>query len=161
MVTEGTPRVRTLRDEGRTWREFAALEARRQRGARVPRDAEFASGPPVIATIESRLIAHQGNWVTRWGAHCRLNYGTEERPQLCAGYELVDPADPRFMCFSCWNRAARGAWRRVQFPEERERIERLIMARPDPRSRAFLEGETLFDLVVQNGRLGAWTEAIE
>lgn len=132
---EGVLTIRDLHGMGAT--EFARMVASRSRRP-LPGVDDFA-GPPVAATVESFRV--QGVfWRSRWGAHCRLVYGAGASAIECGGYEDVDLADPRFMCFSCWNEAAGGVWRRVVFPPEAERveIEALLLQREDPRSRAFL-----------------------
>lgn len=92
----------------------------------------------------------------------------------CNGAEDVDPTEPIFYCFSCGNYKNQGYPRPVEFPEDREKIEKLILQRPVKEgvganeleravsaqptvrtpngilSRSWLPGETVADLKEQN-----------
>lgn len=144
------------------------IQRRRGGGFRLPALDEFA-GPPAIAVIEVFDYLRPGNYRTRWGAHCWLDYDGVP----CSGFEDVDPDDPRFYCLSCYNEAIGGAWRRLEVPgpDEREKIERVLLARPNVQQRAFIpagavamlretdlltaaflgtDGDTLEELLAQN-----------
>lgn len=85
-------------------------EKLRAKGVRVDvKLNEKPRGGAVLAYI------HQGQWI----AACE-----------CEGHEFVDPADPVFFCWGCVNRANDGYLRPVQFPENWEEIEALILERP-------------------------------
>jgi len=68
------------------------------------------SGEPVKARI----------WQGQWIADC----------EHCRGAAFVDPDEPVFFCFGCGNRVNNGRLRPVEFPAEREEIERLVLERP-------------------------------
>ena len=92
----------------------------------------------------------------------------------CNGAEAVDPSEPIFYCFSCGNYKQNGRPRKVEFPKDREEIEKLVLARPikigmgthniervtlakptiwtkfGPLSRSWVPGETVADLKKQN-----------
>lgn len=67
--------------------------------------------------------------------------------------EYVWLATPLMFCVRCGNAAIGSRWRRVALPDDRAEIERLLLARPDPESRAWHPGETLADLRLQNAVL--------
>lgn len=118
-------------------RELAAMHhaARQRRGLRSSRPVETTSGHrPLPACI------NHGRWLVAcpW----------------CAGAELVDPADPVFYCLSCQNEQAGNQLVIVAFPEQREALERLLLRRPDPKTRNWLEGETVDDLLRENAAHG-------
>lgn len=71
----------------------------------------------------------------RWIARC----------PVCGGAEYVDPDEQIFYCFDCGNRETGGDARPVKFPEERERIEKLVMTRPvhKMKGRTMIEREML------------------
>lgn len=69
---------------------------------------------PVGTPIRARI------WQGQWIADC----------EHCNNAMFVDPDEPIFFCFGCLNRKNGGTCRPVVFPEQREEIERLILARP-------------------------------
>lgn len=109
----------------------------------LPRELDRVA-PPAQAAIQTIEHLRRGHYVTRWIVLC---------PD-CAGAEDGDPADPRFFCMSCFNSGCGGRWRRAIYPEDRAAIEALVLARSEPRARAYLPGETLDDIRAQNLRLG-------
>lgn len=72
-------------------------------------DIDKPSGTPVYARIE------QGAWI----ADCE-----------CGGAQFVDADEPVYFCFGCGNRANKFRVRPVIFPDQRQAIEALILARP-------------------------------
>lgn len=72
-------------------------------------DMDKPSGTPVYARIE------QGAWI----ADCE-----------CGGAQFVDADEPVYYCFGCGNRGNAFRVRPVIFPEQRQAIEALILARP-------------------------------
>ena len=72
-------------------------------------DIDKPSGTPVYARIE------QGAWI----ADCE-----------CGGAQFVDADEPVYYCFGCGNRGNKFRVRPVIFPEQRQAIEALILARP-------------------------------
>ena len=78
-------------------------------------DTPFVGGAPVGKPVMAEV--NHGQWM----AFCE-----------CGGAEAVDTDEPIFYCFNCGNRATKGRPRPVAFPpqQEREEIERLLLARP-------------------------------
>ncbi len=101
---EGVPDVRS---------RIVKLGQTMQRNKQIPIKIHLdkMSQRPVYARIEL------GQWI----ADCE-----------CGGCEFVDADEPIFFCFSCANRDDAQALRPVVFPlpEDREKIEALILARP-------------------------------
>lgn len=79
------------------------------------------------------------NW-SRWVARCGL----------CPGAEQLQPCTPHFKCVEC------GTVTEVIWPTEDMvvGVERLLMMRPDPSTRNWHPGETLHDLMWENGEHG-------
>lgn len=77
----------------------------------------------------------------RWIANC---------PDCDMSAEYVWLATPLMFCMSCCNRALGGRWRRVEVPSDRAEIERLLLARTDPRTRSWTPDETVDDLLAEN-----------
>ena len=75
----------------------------------------------------------------RWLADCE-----------CGGAEYVDLEMPILCCCSCWNRADGARWRRIVLPEDRDRIEALLLARPQVQNRNWRPDETAEDLEAEN-----------
>lgn len=127
----------------------------------------------ISVPIDERVSKHSVNariWQGQWIADCE-----------CGGASFVDYDEPVFFCFGCGNRADGGRFREVIFPENREQIEALILARPvddlaglDDKDRAglakpviYVEGkgglarnwnpdETVEDLESQNSVIELW-----
>jgi hypothetical protein len=70
----------------------------------------------------------------------------------CPGAEMAR-ADG-FFCCDCRNTDAEGDTLTVQFPAEREEIERLLLVRPVMADRNWRPGESLENLVTENEGLG-------
>ena len=68
----------------------------------------------------------------RWIADCE-----------CAGAEAVDPDDPRFFCFSCYNAVVGGMMREAIFPDDLDEIEEILTARDDPLTRGYTPAEAI------------------
>lgn len=140
--------IRTLRTApGRpplTVEDQVRLVQRRSLGTFALPTAVDAAAPPAQAAIQTVEHLRRGHYITRWIVFC---------PD-CAGAEDGDPADARFFCMSCFNSGCGGRWRRVAYPDDREVIEALVLARSEPGTRAYLPGETLADIRAQNLRLG-------
>jgi hypothetical protein len=64
--------------------------------------------------------------------------------------EYVWMSTPLLFCTACANRAIGSYWRPVALPAERDAIERLLLARPDPLTRAWAPGETLEQMTAEN-----------
>ncbi len=80
----------------------------------------------------------------RWIAKC----------PYCPGAELVDPADPRFYCLSCYNEQAGGQYIKVKFPAGRGKIEAELLKRPNAENMNWLPSETLKSLQGENKERG-------
>lgn len=102
---------------------------------------ELPPFPPVLATPDA-VIGVVAAYVSegRWVADC---------PAKCGGALLVTPSDPWYLCVDCG-----AGWTRVVFPGARIAIEALLMKRSliagVPKSRNWLVGETVADLVAEN-----------
>lgn len=99
-------------------------------------DGKQVSGLPVQAFIDFGC----------WAAQC----------EACGGNLYVDPDEPVFFCLRCGNRNSAAA-RPVIFPDDKETIEDLLLARPivdDPRARNNVEkaklGRPRIDGLVRN-----------
>jgi hypothetical protein len=68
---------------------------------------------------------------------------------FCRGAEPADPNDPRFFCLSCGNVKALGEWLQVRWPLAKEKIEAVLLARPEEHQN-WKEGETVDDLQAEN-----------
>ena len=66
----------------------------------------------------------------------------------CQGAEDVDRSDPVFMCCHCFNRDNDNKWYRVEFPEDRERIEELLLKRPA--ANRWWSGEAVEEVEAEN-----------
>lgn len=103
----------------------------------------------LIATV----MAAQGYWV----AHCPAPYcyGAEHYGARRGGMgvELGGLFDDLFSCKECRGNFP-AAW-----PVDRVEIERLLMDRPDPFTRNWLPGESIYDLTSQNIAHGVYPPA--
>lgn len=70
----------------------------------------------------------------------------------CGGVEFLDFDDPIFMCCTCWNEAKSHRWRRVVVPRPlvRAMIERILLKRPQERTRSWYPTESLRELAAEN-----------
>jgi hypothetical protein len=91
---------------------------------------------PAVARIEANAYPNRftPKGQPRWMADC---------PRPCGGAEVVSPDSP-FLCGSC------GATCAVVWPAERDDIEAVLAARPDPMTRNWSPGETVRDLIAEN-----------
>lgn len=92
---------------------------------------------PEVPAVQARA-----NW-SRWIVNC----------PLCPSALTVHPGTERFDCPDCGIRTA------IVWPSEEmvAGIERLLSMRPDPSTRNWEPGETLIDLMVENGANGVFT----
>lgn len=74
----------------------------------------------------------------------------------CQDAIVAEPGEP-FYCLNCQNEKNGGKARPVQFPDEREAIEQILLARFDPKTRNW-STETLDTLRAENSEHG---EAVE
>jgi ribosomal protein L37AE/L43A len=113
-------------------------------GAPAPTRFVLANGFDLPADIEriaddapaAVVVVNKGRWIAR----C----------PFCRGAELAARLDERFLCGSCRNKAAGGRWIRAVLPANAERIEEVLMARPDIENRNWETYETVEDLVAEN-----------
>lgn len=75
----------------------------------------------------------------RWIVHC----------VFCSGAELADPEDHRFYCLSCYNKDVGNMWIPVQWPEDAEEIEDILLLRPE-KNRNWSSIETAGELRTEN-----------
>lgn len=77
----------------------------------------------------------------RWIADCE-----------CGGAEVVDAVSRLFMCASCFNVAHGHRWRLVEIPNERTLtvLERVLLERPDRRTRNWRPSESVAELIAEN-----------
>jgi len=87
-------------------------DIKRRRGILIP--VFDLNNPPVGRPVLARI------WQGQWIADC----------DECNNAMFVDPDEPIFYCVGCTNRRNSHKPRPVTFPEQREEIERLILARP-------------------------------
>ncbi len=83
----------------------------------------------------------------------QVNHGRWIAMCECNGAEEVDWRDPTFYCLSCGNMDYGGLLRPVEFPENREAIEVLLLKRP-MENRNWLPHEMLSDLIAENEEHG-------
>lgn len=85
------------------------------------------------------MVEAYANW-SRWVARCGL----------CPSAEQLQPCTPYFECVEC------GTVTEVIWPSEEmvAGVERLLMMRPDPSTRNWVPGETLHNLMWENGEHG-------
>lgn len=72
----------------------------------------------------------------------------------CGGVEFLDWEDPIFMCCTCWNFLRDRNWRKVRLPGPRVRalIERILLKRPESKTRSWYPRERLRELMEENRR---------
>lgn len=95
-----------------------------------------AVGDSLVHPCIRTTFAVGAGWRARWLVCC---------PD-CPGAEDASHEDPRFFCLSCYNGSVGGAIRPVLFPDDREEIERVVLARPARQVSTYEPGETLDDL---------------
>jgi hypothetical protein len=123
--------------------ELVAQVARR--GVLIPPTADVdRAAAPALAHVNP---LPDGS--VRWIAEC-----PDCRAQGRTSAEYVWLATPLLFCTRCGNRDVGGRWRPVAVPVERAEIERLLLARPDPETRAWVPGETVAALAAENAALG-------
>ena len=132
--------ARALGKPNAGWADFIGTTFKRalrayDGGDYLPRHAiERAFSGKVKGTPVQALVVHN-----RWIANCE-----------CMGAEAVDPDQPVFYCFSCFNQANKGYPRPVSFPAEIADIEEILTQRVDPFTKNWIPSETLNDLEAQN-----------
>lgn len=134
MILDGRAKFGCTVDEFYRRQDIAKMLARRGLLVPPPPTDIATDAPPAVARIEP----YQG--VARWIAPC---------PD-CKGSEYVWLAQPRFLCAACANTSIDGRWRPVTIPSDRRKIERLLMARPDPDTRCWHPSEGIDQLTAEN-----------
>lgn len=103
--------------------------------------------PPVahVALLAEPLIARCNHGL--WIASCACGADGLPTPGC-----IVFPDAPWGWCVRCGNRRHGGCWRTVLVPtpEERARIEAVLLCRPDPATWNWRPGETVADLIAEN-----------
>lgn len=117
---------------GRVGIEGFVLNACKSKG--LPPPQGVALGNSIQASV------NQGRWII-------------ECP-FCTGAEFLDPADPRFYCLSCYNKAVGHLWLLVVLPEDRVAVERALIVRPMLENRNWSPGETVAQLHQENHKEG-------
>jgi len=113
----------------------------RMRGVKKLKEA--AAQHPAGVVLPAQI--HEGRWV----ALCE-----------CGGAEVVDPEEPAFYCFSCYNVTNEGRPRPVDFPAQWRAIERVLLARPMATTRGYIPSETLNSLRAENIAHGLPEQAV-
>lgn len=87
-------------------------------------------------------VVNHGRWIVR----C----------PTCSGAQFASRPDRRFFCSSCLNHASAHRWIGVEWPDDAvvHQIETILMRRPNPTNRNWEPGETVADLVRENGLRG-------
>ena len=78
--------------------------------------------------LRTRMLVWTGN-VCASPVEAFINAGRWLAACECTGVEYVTPDDPIFFCHQCGNAAHSGSARPVKFPDKREKIEELLLAR--------------------------------
>jgi hypothetical protein len=74
----------------------------------------------------------------------------------CSSAQAVSPEDKRFWCVHCENAWVEGRWIRVQWPEDWQEREELLLRRPEIKTRNAFPHETVQGLREENmHRMGA------
>lgn len=78
----------------------------------------------------------------------------------CGGGQLASRAHQRFFCTDCLNSKIGGLWAMVAWPstETTQRIQDILMRRPNPMNRNWFPRETIDELVSENNRNGIPTQ---
>lgn len=90
---------------------------------------------------DERAVAYVNHG--RWMIDC---------PFGCGAAQEADPDWPLTLCVHCWNEPVGGAWIRVEWPSPKtaEKIERMLVVRPDETTRNWRPGETVAMLGQEN-----------
>lgn len=90
-------------------------------------------------------------WQSAGVALARINWGRwiADCP-VCSGAMVVSRKDPWFWCPEC----GQSGWRQVEFPENADEIEEILVKRPDKRVRNWFPGETVAQLEAENSGHG-------
>jgi hypothetical protein len=118
-------------DEGARW--VVSFDNLRNGSGHAPDDARVVPGWPDGEVVQA--FAHRGSWL----AKCR-----------CGSAALACQTDPRFFCIDCGNIEVEGAWLVVEWPEDVDAIEEILMKRMYRVNKNWTPGETLADLQAEN-----------
>lgn len=145
MHSDFGARIATARDtvnalqynHGLSLRDWFAGEA-----LKVGVEIDRSTGPQIV---RARVL------YGRWMVDC----------PRCNGANDVDPHEPVFLCSSClWPGVFRGGayvpphFAHVEFPENREAVEAVLVKRPGIENRNWYPGETIEQLEEENRQLG-------
>ena len=132
--------ARAVGKPGAGWADFIHVIFKRalrayDGGDYLPKHAiDRAFSGKIKGTPVQAMVIHN-----RWMANCE-----------CMGAEAVDPDQPAFYCFSCFNQANKGYPRAVSFPADIADIEEILTQRADPLTKNWIPSETTDDLEAQN-----------
>jgi len=90
----------------------------------------------------------------RGSVQAEINHGRWIARCACGGAEDVAPTEPVFYCLSCGNADNDGRVMKIEFPEDREAIEGVLLKRPDMENRNWQPGESVGDLDFENREHG-------
>lgn len=108
----------------------AVADRLRARGMSVGHPVEGEPvGTPVFARVDHG----------RWLAECE-----------CRSAQILDPDDRRFFCVRCENATNGGRWRPVEWPDDPDSIEAVLLARPRPENRNWQPHENLDTIMREN-----------
>jgi ribosomal protein L37AE/L43A len=89
-----------------------------------------------LSPVELRAFVNAGRWVVM----C----------PTCSSAQEAHSTLKRFWCVDCQQAREGGAWCPVLWPDERAAIEAALLLRPDPRTRNWMPGETVEQLIGEN-----------
>jgi hypothetical protein len=72
----------------------------------------------------------------------------------CFSASMAARFDHRFFCVECLNRPAGGKWVGVDWPDNADDVESLLVMRPNPATRNWHAHETVADLLAENESRG-------
>jgi hypothetical protein len=83
-----------------------------------------------------------------------VNHGRWVIDCPCGSAQLASREDPRFWCVECRNSWALGKWVGVEWPNQAEDIEGLLLMRPSPKTQIWNPDESVLSLAMENADQG-------
>ena len=108
---------------------------------RMDRQGVTLGSPDDLGAVVALARVNQSRWI----ADCPA--------EQCHGSEYVDMDNKIFMCCGCWNSMYDNKWLRVQVPNDRQKLEEVLLLRP-VRFRNWFPDETLEDQIKENVKRG-------